>query len=88
MASIQVAVLTPPPGTRLRERLQREGRILETGWENYTGWDVTFVPKKMTKEELERGVVRVYQKVMEEDVVLKRLEYFKSIHSNLPGRGG
>jgi radical SAM superfamily enzyme YgiQ (UPF0313 family) len=84
---VECTILSPLPGTRLRDRLEKERRILDTGWEFFTGWDVTFVPKKMTKDELERGVVHVHRKITDEDVVLERLEHFKNIHRKLPGRG-
>jgi hypothetical protein len=67
----------------LRDRLQKEGRIAETGWENYTKHDVNFVPKKMTKEELERGIVSVYQRINDRDAIRKKMEYFTSILSKL-----
>jgi len=86
--AIGVTVLTPLPGTRLRERLEKEGRIAERSWENYTCYDVNFVPNKMTKDELEKGVVQIYEKVTARDVFLRNMEYFKSIHHKLQGRSG
>ena len=86
LASVQFAVLTPFPGTRLRERLQQEDRIVATDWADYTGWDATFVLKKMSKDELERGLVQIYQRVTAKDVFLRNMEYFKSVHSKLPDR--
>ena len=85
---IQITVVTPLPGTRLRDRLQAEGRIPPTDWDNYTCFDVNFVPKKMTKDDLERGVVQVYQKVTDKETVLETMKYFRDIHSKLQGRNG
>jgi radical SAM superfamily enzyme YgiQ (UPF0313 family) len=84
---IQVAIVTPFPGTRLRDRLQAEGRIAPSDWDNYTMFDVNFVPKKMTKDELERGVVQIYQKVTDKETGLETMKYFKNIHGKLQGRG-
>jgi radical SAM superfamily enzyme YgiQ (UPF0313 family) len=84
---VQIAVLTPLPRTRLRDRLQKEGRIAATDWDNYTGLDVNYVPKKMTKDELERGVVEIYQKVANKEYFLRNMEYFKKIHAELQSQG-
>lgn len=55
LADVQVTMLTAFPGTPLRARLAREGRLLETGWASCTLFDPTFVPDRMTVRELERG---------------------------------
>ncbi len=45
--TIQVLCTIPLPGTRLRERLKKEGRIREdVGWEFYDGMHVCITPKK------------------------------------------
>jgi radical SAM superfamily enzyme YgiQ (UPF0313 family) len=57
LAEVQYTVLTPFPGTPLHARLRREGRLLEERfWDRCTLFDVTFVPKRMTVEELEAGL--------------------------------
>ena len=83
----QVTILTPLPGTKLRDRLQKEGRITPTAWDNYTCFDVNYAPKKMTKDELERGVAEIYQKIADKETVLETMKYFKDVHGKLPGRG-
>jgi len=52
-------ILTPYPGTPLRERLQREGRILTNQWDLYDMEHVTFLPKGMTPEKLQDGFERL-----------------------------
>jgi len=52
---IQVTVLTPLPGTRLMEKLEREGRIIERDWSRYDFGEAVFQPKKMSREKLEQG---------------------------------
>jgi radical SAM superfamily enzyme YgiQ (UPF0313 family) len=54
---VQITILTPFPGTPLYDRLQREGRILEPErWDLCTLFDVNFIPKGMTPEQLRAGV--------------------------------
>lgn len=48
-------ILTPYPGTPLRERLKKEGRILTDQWDLYDMEHVTFVPKGMSPERLQDG---------------------------------
>jgi hypothetical protein len=56
LADVQVTLSTPFPGTPLRARLAREGRLpADRGWSNYTLFDVTFVPDRMSVGELEAG---------------------------------
>jgi radical SAM superfamily enzyme YgiQ (UPF0313 family) len=57
LAEVQVTVLTPFPGTPLRERLEREGRLLAPAdWASCTLFDVTFRPARMSVRELEEGL--------------------------------
>ena len=48
LAAAQFSVLTPFPGTVMREQLEREGRILDNDWSHYTMSNVVFQPKHMT----------------------------------------
>lgn len=50
--SISPCILTPYPGTRLFERLMREGRILHTNWSYYDHTTVCYQPKNMDPQEL------------------------------------
>ncbi|MCI0340672.1 MAG: B12-binding domain-containing radical SAM protein [Planctomycetales bacterium] len=57
LLEVQVTVLTPFPGTALYRRLKAEGRLLRDGdWDHCTLFDVNFVPKRMSVEELEQGL--------------------------------
>lgn len=49
----EFTILTPFLGTRIREQLEQEGRILHNDWIHYTGGEVTFQPKQMSVEELQ-----------------------------------
>jgi radical SAM superfamily enzyme YgiQ (UPF0313 family) len=48
-------ILTPYPGTLLRERLKKEGRILTDQWDLYDMEHVTFIPRGMSPEKLQEG---------------------------------
>ncbi len=48
-------ILTPYPGTRVRKRLEAEGRITSNAWQDYDMEHVTFVPRGMTARELQSG---------------------------------
>ena len=57
LMEVQITVLTPFPGTALYRRLRAEGRLLrERYWDRCTLFDVNFVPKQMTVDELEKGL--------------------------------
>lgn len=54
-ADVQLTLPTPFPGTALRRRWEREGRLLaDRDWSHHTLFDVTFRPDRMSVEELER----------------------------------
>ena len=56
LADVQVTLQTPFPGSPLRQRLAKAGRLLvDRDWDHYTLFDVTFLPDCMTVAELERG---------------------------------
>ena len=48
-------ILTPYEGTKLRKRLEKEDRLLDKDWSHYDNASITFKPKMMTEEELQRG---------------------------------
>ena len=48
-------ILTPYPGTRVRERLEKEGRITSNDWGDYDMGHVNFVPRGMSASELQAG---------------------------------
>lgn len=75
----QISILTPFPGTRLRRRLEREGRLLARPWSNYTIFDVNFVHPRLSREELEEGLLAVYRRVNSAEVYLRKLEHFRAI---------
>lgn len=63
-ADVQVTLQTPFPGTALRARLARAGRLLlDRGWSHCTLFDVAFVPDRMTVADLEAGFRAVLRAV-------------------------
>jgi len=76
---IQIHILTPLPGTRLRTKLLKENRVLPTSWDNYTFWDINYIPKNMNYYQLENGVLNTYKKIYSEDRIIKVTEFFKNI---------
>jgi Fe-S oxidoreductase len=82
-----ITILTPVYGTRLRDRLLKENRLLPANWDNYTGYNVNFIPQKMSTQELEEGLTALYKKVYNEKVFLGTMEYFKKIQKDLLLKG-
>jgi radical SAM superfamily enzyme YgiQ (UPF0313 family) len=57
---VQYSVLTPLPGTEVFTRMISEGRLLHRNWNYYDGMHVTFAPKQMTANELQRGMIECF----------------------------
>ena len=72
LAVAQFAVLTPFPGTKIRQQLKLEGRILNDDWSKYTMSNVVFQPKNMTALELQQGQRYVYDRFYSIPSILKR----------------
>lgn len=53
-------VLTPFPGTPIFNKLEKEGRILTKDWVNYNLKTAVFQPKKMTEDEIHKGMQKMY----------------------------
>jgi radical SAM superfamily enzyme YgiQ (UPF0313 family) len=71
---VQVTLMTPFPGTPLRARLEREGRLLEAGhdWSRMTLFDVTFRPSAMTPVQLVEGLHRLTERLYAGEAVTER----------------
>lgn len=79
----QLSILTPFPGTVVRSELISEKRVLNTKWENYTGYDVNFIHQHISKEQFENGMVKSYRILHSKEFYLQKMIYFKKIHSEL-----
>jgi len=67
------AILTPFPGTKLYERLDKEGRIFDKDWSKYNFANVVFKPKQMTPEELRSGFYMLAGEVYSPPQVIRRI---------------
>jgi radical SAM superfamily enzyme YgiQ (UPF0313 family) len=81
-----INILTPFPGTKLFDRLQKEGRILHKEWNRYDGKNVVFKPLGMTPDELSDGYKRVIKEIYSFGSIKEKLNYYWDIdfwkHSN------
>jgi radical SAM superfamily enzyme YgiQ (UPF0313 family) len=78
---VQITVLTPFPGTPLYERLLREGRILAPGrWDLCTLFDVNYVPKNMSVDQLREGMYWLAEKLYNDKCLMsRRLPFFDEL---------
>lgn len=75
---VQITVLTAFRGTGLYTRLRDEGRVIEPGaWEKCTLFDVNYVPRDMTVEQLEHGLVQLAAEIYSQDHLDRRRSAFK-----------
>lgn len=76
----QVTVLTPFPGTRLYDRLEAEGRLLKEGfWDRCTLFDVNFIPRHMSVDELEEGMRWLFEQLYSGREQMRRRRHFMEI---------
>ena len=78
--------LTPLPGARLYDRLQKEGRLLYDRWwldPTYRYGEAMFKPKGMTAEQLTEGCYRARSKFNSYSSIIKRAFEPKSNAKNL-----
>jgi radical SAM superfamily enzyme YgiQ (UPF0313 family) len=76
-------ILTPYPGTKVRERLLAEGRILSDDWRDYDMEHVTYRPRGMTVEELQEGYDELTRRFYSLGSMWRRL----ALHRSLPAFG-
>lgn len=68
----QFSILTPLPGTRVYEEMEREGRIIERDWSKYDGAHVCFRPRRLAIDKLEAGLRWIYQRCYGWRSIIKR----------------
>jgi radical SAM superfamily enzyme YgiQ (UPF0313 family) len=54
-------ILTPYPGTKLHERMEKAGRITDRNLAHYNTAHVVYEPLNIGKEELYKGYLRIYR---------------------------
>ena len=80
LLEVQITVLTPFPGTRLYDRLLAEGRLLYPGaWDRCTLFDVNFVPRGMTVDQLEEGVMQLWRDTWNAEAFAARKRYYREL---------
>ena len=78
LAEVQITLLTPFPGTSLRQRLIEEGRMLPgVTWGQYTLFDLTFRPARMSEDEMKFGFHGLMKSVYSEERANARRKIFQ-----------
>ena len=54
--------------------------------QNYTAHEMNHVHPTMTKEQIEDGLLRIYERVFSEGAYVKKLAYFQEVQRALAGR--
>lgn len=80
LLEVQITVLTPFPGTRLYNRLEAEDRLLYPGaWDRCTLFDVNFRPRGMSVEQLEEGVMSLWQDTWNAQAFAARKQHYRTL---------
>jgi radical SAM superfamily enzyme YgiQ (UPF0313 family) len=58
--TLQISILTPFPGTKVYEDLEKEKRIFTKDWTLYDGHHIVYHPKLMSAKELQLNVIKAY----------------------------
>ncbi len=80
LLEVQITILTPFPGTRLYQRLLDEERLLYPGaWDRCTLFDINFRPRGMTVEQLEEGVMQLWQDAWNAKAFAWRKRHYRNL---------
>ena len=71
-SAVNFFVLTPFPGTQIREQIEKDGRIIEKDWSKYNNFTVVFKPKNMTPKELQDMAIFAKQQFYSYPSIIKR----------------
>ena len=73
----QFLFITPFLGTKVRDELIKQGRLLpsDPNWDLYTCYDAIFEPASMTIQELEETVLEIYELVYTDAAHRQRMRY-------------
>jgi radical SAM superfamily enzyme YgiQ (UPF0313 family) len=83
MLTAMIHVLTPLPGTKLREKLILEKRILPTSWDNYTFRDINIITKNINFIDLENKIFQAFKDIYSNERVKLTTNYFKEVFKNI-----
>ncbi|MCH8289517.1 B12-binding domain-containing radical SAM protein [Candidatus Poribacteria bacterium] len=82
---VQITFMTPFPGTPLYHRLKKEGRIIrDRAWELCTLFDINFLPKNMTVDELQEGFLWLSKNLYSKNAVQERRRKFRGMLKQSP----
>ena len=85
---VQITTMTPFPGTPLYQRLKQEGRIIrDYAWELCTLFEINFIPKNMTGQQLQSGFLELANIIYSDEVTKERRLKFKKMLKTSPNFG-
>lgn len=58
--TLQMSILTPFPGTKVHQELEKEKRIFSRNWDLYDGQHIVFNPKLLSARALQANVLEAY----------------------------
>jgi radical SAM superfamily enzyme YgiQ (UPF0313 family) len=70
--ALQLAILTPQPGTPLHDEFERAGRITDRDWSHYDYRHTVIRPARMTAQQLQDGADWLYREFYRLDRILLR----------------
>lgn len=87
---VQVTFLTPFPGTPLYRQLKHEERLLQDkAWEACTLFDINFIPRNMTVQQLHDGFLGLVKTLYsQEETEMRRHRFKEQLRSANRGRAG
>ncbi|MEW6355658.1 MAG: radical SAM protein [Planctomycetota bacterium] len=74
-------ILTPGPATRLFDRFEKEGRMLDHDWSRYGGDETIFQPKKISPAALETGLWEFFKPFYSLPSIFRRL-FVREVFTN------
>ena len=86
LVDVEVSALCPFPGTRLYERMEKAGRIINRNWEKYTWIHMNFQPMKMSAGEIVEGLFGLFKDFVRIERLIYQKKYFKSVARRLYGK--
>lgn len=81
--TVQFLILTPLPGTKTFDELDKRGRIFTYDWSLYDGMNVVYQPKHMTPYQLQLGNIKALRRFYSLRSVIKLLLKFKFLNALL-----
>ena len=84
LIGFQILILTPIPGTRVRERLIKEDRITNINdWSRYSTYQLNHRLNHMSKQTFEKGMVRLFKEVYSDESFHRRKKHYKNLLKQL-----